>query len=478
MRIDYHRYGIYLLYIVIVTINACKIPKINSDIISRKIPDSFPVSTANTGAKLPAWRNYFKDSLLTNLIDSALSNNPDLQITLQRVEMAANDLKQAKGALLPTVGANVAFQHRKFGYYTMDDAGNRTTYIMPGRFVPTYLPDYFAGFQTSWEADIWGKLKSRKNAAKARFFSSMEGVHIAVTTLVSDVSLTYFELQALDQELSIIRQAILLQQAALEVVKLQKDASVTTELAVKQFEAQVLNTRSLEYKTIQQIIIQENKLNLLLGRFGGSIARSKLSAENSLADSAVVGLPSALLVNRPDIRQAEHELTAAGFDLQAARRAFYPSLTLTGFAGMQSFKTGFLLNFPKSLAYNMLSGMTAPMLNRTAIKAQYRNASARQQEAALKYRRTVIQGYLEVATELSNIANLRAYTQYKTQEVSALNQSVTISDDLFRTGKATYLEVLMIQHNALLSGLEMTEAEKYKRQAFVNLYKALGGGWQ
>lgn len=470
--------NLYFVLFLTVAFTSCKIPELGKLQNVKTLPDSFPAHSMHSESELLSWKLFFNDSLLLGLIDSALANNPDLQIAAQRLQMASNDYRQARGAMLPVAGANLAYSQRKFGYYTMDDAGNRTTYILPGQFVPTHLPDFFAGFQASWEADMWGKLKSRKKAARSRFFASIEGVNLATTAVVSEVALIYFELQALDEELNTIRRAIIVQQAALEVVRLQKEASVTTELAVKQFEAQVLNSRSLEHQTLQKIAMHENRMHALLGRFSGRIARQSMQKSNGISDSLIVGLPSRLLGNRPDIRQAEHELIAAGFDLRSAKAAFYPSITLSGFVGSQSFRSGFLLDFPKSLAYSALSGITAPLVNRTAIKAQFRNAGARQQEALSRFNRTVIQGYLEVATELSNISNLKAYTSLKKMEVLALNQSVVISDDLFRTGKANYLEVLMIQHNALISGLEMTEAEKYRRQAAVNLYRALGGGWK
>lgn len=457
---------------------ACKVQQPVTPVTGKALPDTFRGQAMVQTANLPVWKNFFRDTLLGGYIDSALKNNPDVLMALNRLEIAGSELQQAKGALLPTAGVNLAYLQRKFGYYTMDDAGNRTTYIRPGQFVPTHLPDFFTGFQSSWEVDLWGKLRSRKRAARARFLGGLEGTRLVVTSLVSEVASTYFELQALDQELQIIRRAVAIQQSALDVVRVQKEASAATELAVKQFEAQVLNSRGLEYLTLQRIAQQENRMHLLLGRYVGPVLRSTAWSAADMNDSLSTGVPSRMLVNRPDIRQAEQDLMAAGFDLAAARAAFYPSLNITAMIGMQSFQTAFLFDFPRSLAYSMLGGLTSPLLNRSAIKAQHRAATARQAEAAQKYRKSILQGYQEVSTELQNISNLNAFIALKQEETFALDSSVSISGELFRTGRANYLEVLMIQHNALLADLELIEAVKRMKQSRVNLYRALGGGWQ
>jgi len=469
--------GIISILVSIVYLG-CKTPEtiVNSD--RKKIPLSFEETKDSINSADIKWKDFFADKDLTILIDTALKNNFDVLMTLQKIEMARNDLRLTKGAMLPTVNSNFAYLQRKFGYYTMDDAGNRTTEITPGQIIPTNLPDYFVGIQTNWEIDIWGKLRNKKKAAFSRYLSSVEGTHLVLTNLVSEIAITYYELIALDNELVIIRETIKLQQDALEIIKVQKEAGAANELAVKQFEAQVLNSQGLEFETLQQITENENKLNFLLGRFPQPIVREKANFFSQIPTQIKSGIPSQLLKNRPDIKQAEFELLATKFDVRAAKAAFYPSFNITGSLGFQAFNTAFLFTSPQSLAYNLLGSLTTPLLNRSAIKAQFNNAKANQIEAMLNYQKSILNGYVEVSNEVSSIKNLEQIHDRKTKEVEAFTQSIDISNDLFKSGRATYFEVLMIQSRSLQSKLEFVNTKKRQYNATVNIYKALGGGWR
>ena len=444
----------------------------------KSMPPTFAQAKDSINSAEIKWKDFFADIKLNQLIDTALQNNFDLAMTLQKIQMAESNLQLSKGALLPTVNSNLAYLQRKFGYYTMDDAGNRTTEITPGRMVPTHLPDYFIGLQTTWEADIWGKLRSKKKAALSRYLSSVEGKNLVITNLVSEVANTYYDLLSLDNELEIIRETIKLQQDALEIVRIQRQAGTANELALKQFEAQVLNSQSLEFETLQSIQENENKLNFLLGRFPQPIIREKVNFQNQMPVQIKEGIPSQLLRNRPDIRQTEFELLATKFDVKTARAAFYPSFNITGSIGFQAFNPSFLFNTPQSLAYSLLGGLNTPLLNRSAIKAQFNNAKANQMEAIFNYQKTILNGYVEVSNQLSSIKNLEQIHDRKTREAAALTQSIDISTELFKSGRATYFEVLMTQNNSLQTRLDLVSTRKRQYKATVNLYKALGGGWR
>jgi outer membrane protein, multidrug efflux system len=458
--------------------SGCKTPEtiVNTD--RKQMPQSFAEAKDSTNSAEIKWKEFFADKNIISLIDTALKNNFDVLMTLQKIEMARNDLRLTKGAMLPTVNSNFAYLQRKFGYYTMDDAGNRTTEITPGKIIPTNLPDYFIGLQTAWEVDIWGKLRNKKQAGFSRYLSSIEGTNLVLTNLISEVVSTYYELLALDNELDIIRETIKLQQDALEIIKVQKEAGVTNELAVKQFEAEVLNSQGLEFETLQQITENENKMNFLLGRFPQPIVREKTNFTNQIPTQIKAGISSQLLKNRPDIKQAEFELLATKFDVRAAKAAFYPSFTITGLLGFQAFNPAFLFTSPQSLAYNLLGSLATPLLNRSAIKAEFNNAKVNQLEAMYNYQKTILNGYVEVSNELSNIKNLEQIYQLKTKQVEVLTQSIDISNDLFKSGRATYFEVLMIQSSSLQSNLELVNTKKRQLNATVNIYKALGGGWR
>ena len=454
--------------------------KTRENVVNEKVdlPNSYTISNDSLNSAHLNWKRFFNDSNLVKLIDTAINNNLDVLITLQKIEVARNDLRLSKGAMLPIVNANFSYLQRKFGYYTMDDAGNRVTEIRPGELIPTNLPDYFVGLQANWEIDVWGKLRNRKKAAFTKYLSSVEGTNLVLTNLVAEVANTYYELLALDVELEIIQEKIKLQQNALDIVKVQKESGIVNELAIKQFEAQVLNSQSFEFEIMQKRIESENKINFLLGRLPQKIDRDKISFLSRLPNEVEGGIPSQLLSNRPDIRQAELDLLAAKLNVKAAKAAFYPTFNITGTLGFQAFNPDLLFSTPQSLAYNLLGSLTSPLINRTAIKAQFKNAQAYQIEMMYRYQKTILNAYVEVSNELSSIKNLEKIHTIKSNEVKALVASIDISNDLFKSGRATYFEVLMTQRTALQSRIELVIAKKRQYNATVNIYKALGGGWK
>lgn len=458
--------------------SSCKTKEKIASKETKNLPSRYKENNDSTNSASLTWRDYFTDKNLLQLIDSGLKNNIDVLMTLQKIEIARNDLRLSKGAMLPTVSTNFSYLQRRFGYYTMDDAGNRVTEIRPGELIPNQLPDYFVGLQTNWEVDVWGKLRNKKKAAFSRYLSTLEGTNLVYTNLVSEIANSYYELLALDVELDIIKETIRLQQDALEIVKVQKITGVTNELAIKQFEAQVLNSQSLEFELKQKVSEFENKINFLLGRFSQPIIRDKSAFSNQLPIQIKAGIPSQLLQNRPDIKKAEYELMAAKQNVKSAKAAFYPSFNINGSLGFQAFNTAFLFASPKSLAYNLLGNLVTPLINRSAIQTQFKNAKANQLEALYNYQKTILNGYVEVSNELSNIKNLENIHALKTDEVKALTASIEISNDLFKSGRATYFEVLMTQRTALQSRIELITAKKRQYNATINIYKALGGGWK
>ncbi|MFZ5973603.1 MAG: TolC family protein [Bacteroidota bacterium] len=458
-------------------LQGCKTTSLPTQEITLNIPATFlPVSDSSNMALL-SWKEYYSDSTLLSLIENALANNPDGKIALQRMEQAKASVIFTKGQLLPAAYAGGVAGVRRFGLYTMDGAGNATTDILPGQIVPVNLPDYLVGLQASWEADITGRLRNQKAAAISRYLGSMEGRNWVVTNLVAEMALQYYQLQALDQELEIIRSTIHLQERALDIVTVQKESGAANALAVDQFKAQLLNTQAMEFDVRQKILDTENQINLLLGRFPQPVARQK-TEKTSFPTKLHVGVPSQLLANRPDIRQAELELVAARADVRAARAAFFPNLTITASAGFQAFKTSLLFNTPESFVFTLLGGLWAPLLNRSAIKAGFANASAYQVEALYQYHKTILTGYADVYRGISYLSNLQEIALRKENEVNVLLQAVDTAHELYRTGRANYLEVLLIQQNALAARLELINTNLQQQVGSVYLYKALGGGWR
>jgi NodT family efflux transporter outer membrane factor (OMF) lipoprotein len=457
---------------------SCKIPKELQVNNSKEIPSSFVDSKDTVNSAQINWREFFVDKNLVSLIDTAIKNNPDVLMTLQEIEVARNRVLSRDALLSPSISAGGGLGVEKVGRYTSQGAGDASAEIIPGKIVPEHLTDFLIGFHASWEADIWGKIRSSKKAAFTRYLGSIEGKNFVITNLVAEVANSYYELLSLDNQLEIIRETIQLQKNQLEIVKVQKEASVVTELAVKQFEAQVFNSQGLEFELLQRIAENENKINFLLGRFSQKIIRDKATFSTQMPAKIKVGIPSQLLVNRPDIKQAELELLATKFDARAARLEFYPSLDITSSMGFQAFKPSYLLRTPQSLLYSLVSDVAGPIVNRKAITAEFNTANALQVEALYNYQKTILNGFAEVSNELSNINNLEKVYSLKSKEVDVLIQSIDISTDLFKSARANYLEVLMAQRDALESKLELVEAKKRQFNSITNIYKALGGGWK
>ncbi|WP_367770281.1 TolC family protein [Flavobacterium sp. WC2421] len=457
---------------------SCKAPSAVTMSENKMIPESFGISKDTVNSSNLSWNNYFKDPNLVNLIDIALKNNQELMITLQEIEMAKNDIRVRKGALLPSVGLRAGTGVEKVGRYTSQGAGDASTEIAPGKEFPDPLTDFNVGAYANWEVDIWKKLHNSKKAAVTRYLSTIEGKNFVITNLISEVADSYYELLALDSQLEIVKQNIQLQQNALEIVKVQKEAARATELAVQKFQAEVLASKSMEFQINQKIVETENTINFLLGRYPEKITRDSASFLNLIPATIQSGIPSQLLINRPDVKQAELDLTAAKLDVKVARAEFYPSLDISAAFGLQAFKTSYLVKFPESLLYNLVGDIAAPLINRNAIKAEFANANARQLQALYNYDRTILNAYLEVSNQLANIGNLEKSYALKQQQVTALNTSISVANDLFKSARADYFEVLMTQRDALDAKLELVETKKDQLNAFVQVYKALGGGWK
>lgn len=471
------------LYIGILSIalivGGCKVPSaIQKKNEAQHIPASFGNNNDSTNISTVQWRNFFTDPNLIDLIDTALKNNQELMITLQEVQIAKSDIRFRNSALLPAIGLRAGSGVEKVGKYTSQGAGDASAEIIPGETVPEILQDHTIAAYANWEIDIWGKLHNAKKAAFKRYLSTIEGKNFILTNLIAEVANSYYELLALDNQLIIVKQNIELQKNALEIVKIQKEAARATELAVQKFQAEVLSSQSMEFEILQQIKETENKINFLLARYPQEIPRRETNFLSILPSAIHSGIPSQLLANRPDIKQAELEMAAAKLDVKVARAEFYPSLGISAGYGLQAFKTSYLLMAPESILFNLAGDLTAPLINRNAIKAEFYKANSRQVQAMYNYERVVLNAYLEVSNLLSKINNLSKSYDLKSKQVEALTRSIDISNDLFKSARADYLEVLLTQRDALDAKLELIETQKQQFNAVTNIYKSLGGGWK
>ena len=463
--------------LALLSLTAC-VPSLKMREARRTGPVTYAGSTDTINTASMSWQRFFTDPALRTLIDSALANNQELNIMLQEIAIAQSEVRARKGEYLPFVDFSAAAGVEKVGEFTRNGAVEHNLEIDHDTRFPEPLPDFVVGVRASWELDIWKKLRNAKKAAVMRYLGTVEGRNFMVTNLVAEIANAYYELMSLDNQLGILRSNIAIQQDALAIVKLEKQAAKVTELAVRRFEAEVLKNRSVQYDIQQRIVETENRINFLVGRYPQPVGRNSTTFSGLIPDTVYAGLPTQLLAQRPDIRQAELELSAAKLDVRAVRANFYPSFRLTAGIGLNAFDGSRLVETPASLLYNVAGDLIAPLINRNAIKAAYIGANARQLQAVYDYERTVLHAYVEVVNQLSNIQNLRSSYDLRAQQVDALSSSITISTNLFRSARADYMEVLLTQRDALESRFELVETRKQQLNAMVNVYQALGGGWK
>jgi len=419
-----------------------------------------------------AWTQFFPDPDLQELVRVALANNQELNIRLQELVIAQSEVLSRQGEYLPRLGVGAGAGVERVGKYTrfgVLDERNR---------IAKNLQDYQLGFMASWEVDIWKKLRNAAKAANMRYLATVEGRNFLVTQLVAEVARSYYELMAVDNQLEVLRNNVAIQTNALALMKLEKQAARVTQLAVQRFEAEVLKNQSRQFALEQERVEAENRINFLLARPPQPVKRDPEKFKGPIPDVANAGLPSQLLDNRPDVRQAALALEAAKLDVKSARAAFFPSLRIDAELGYQSFNVKHLLSTPESILYNVAGGLTAPLLNRKAIKAQYATANALQLEAVFNYERTVLTAFTEVVNTLARIGNLRKGYELQAQQVQKLDEAIEISTILFQAARADYTEVLFTRRDALEAQMEIIDTKNKQMQARVDVYQVLGGGWR
>lgn len=465
--------------LLITGVLSCNTPVLTLKTASPNVPAHFDElhATDSTNVATINWRDYFGDANLTALIETALQNNQELNIVLQEIEISRNEVLEKSGEYLPAVNVGVGLGAEKPGRYTRDGAVEHGLEIEPGKEFPEPLGDFKLGAMASWEVDIWRKLRNAKDAAQLRYIAATEGRNFLVTQLIAEIATSYYELMALDNQLQIIDNNVILQTEALRKVELQKQNARATQLAVNRFEAQLLNTQNLQYALKQQRVETENRINFLVGRYPTAITRNAAQFMDMTLDSFQSGIPTALLQNRPDIRQMEYQLAAANIDVKVARADFYPHLEISAGLGIQAFNPVFLFS-PESLLFNTAGDLMAPIINRRAIQAKYNMANTTQIQAVFQYEQAVLNAFMDVLNQLNKLDNYAKSWEVKSQEVQLLNDAVETANSLYRSARADYVEVLLTQEEALDAKMELVETKLKQINSKVEIYRALGGGWQ
>ncbi len=430
------------------------------------------------------WREFFNDSAMIDLIDSALLYNYDMQRALKNVQIANQYVWRSKAAFFPQVDADVAgvnqqrrsehfYSNPSSGWYGDDGPGSD-----PPEVLFNFQSQYYSVLGTSWEIDIWGKLRRQKEAAVAEYLQTDEARKAIQTSLIAAIADGYYNLLMLDAQMEVARRNLRLNDSTLRIVKLQYDAGEVTALAIQQTESQKLIAASLIPSLEQEISIQENALMALTGRMPDGVMRSNTLADLPTDNAFSVGVPLHLMRNRPDVRTAELALQAANAEVGVAQAFRYPSLSISATVGINAMMPQNWLNIPGSLIGGFIAGVTQPVFSGRRLKTQHEVAKLERDKAELDFHQSILDATTEVSNALIMVQKLRERYEIAAQRVATSQQAVQNANLLFRSGYASYLEVITAQSNALNSELALASIKQQQLNAKVELYRALGGGWK
>ena len=429
-------------------------------------PDVTPTVDSIADVK---WANVFNDPKLTSLINTALTDNYDVRIAAARILQARAQFSIQRSYLFPTIDGSAG--------NTAQRGSSVGSIVFLPKGVNLDVDYYSTGLNFSWEIDVWGRLRRLNEAARAQYLATQEGRRAVVTTLIGDLTNNYLFLREADSELEIGRRTLEVARRSLDLTVIRRQGGVSTSLDVRQAE-QFLYTATAQIAASQRQIEQyENLLSLLAAKNPGPIERGKAITDFFAPPTIPAGLPSTLLERRPDIRQAEQQLIAANANIGAAKAQYFPQITLTGLLGSQSRAlTGLFTRSAEN--FSIAPSATLPIFNAGRIRNQVRLSQAQQQEALATYQQAVNTALREVSDAL--VSYNRTQEQRKQEEllVAALVDTERLSTVRYRGGIDSYLQVLDAQRSLFTGQLDLAKLRRDELSAVVNLYRALGGGWQ
>lgn len=450
--------------IIVLVVASCKVtqPYQSPEVRTEGLFRGANVTDTNTIANLK-WNEVFTDNALQGLIQAGITRNLDLQIAYTRIQQAQAYYQQSGAAFLPTVNANTSVTESKFS------AGQGFGARPP-------ITQFQLGLSSSWEADIWGRLSSSRRASFANVLQSEAGARAIQTSLVGSIANFYYTLLALDQQLLITQQTVSNWDTTVTTMRALKEAARVTEAAVVQSQAQRYAAEVTIPDLKQRIRETENSLSILLGNAPTAIIRGRLEDQQPV-NVLQTGIPAQLLANRPDVQQAEFAYRNTFELTNVARTAFYPSLVITGSAGLSSLTLGNLID-PASIAASIGAGLTQPIFNRRLNRTNLIVAEAQQQAARLDFQNTLLSAGREVSDAISLHETALEKMAVRTNQMTALQRSVEYTQELLRNGFANYNEVITARQSLLSAELGRVNDRLQQLQATVNLYRSLGGGWK
>ncbi|MFB6454174.1 efflux transporter outer membrane subunit [Chitinophaga sp. Hz27] len=428
-----------------------------------------PVTLTGDTMQLP-WRTFFKDAKLISLVEKALQKNSDINVGIKTMEQLDLARKMAKQALLPTVnataGANRTWQSANSlnGSLTEQFAGTK------------YIDDFNTNLAVSWEVDIWQKAKLQREQARADYFGQKENLVALKTRIISQVAQAYYNLVSLDGQLRIARENVSLNESTLAMMRLQYNSGQINSLAIEQAEAQKKTAELLIPQALQNIAIQENALSILCGAYPGSVERAASLQELQPAMTISAGVPAQLLSRRPDLKAAEYAVMSQSAKTGLAKTAMYPAISLTAQGGLNSFKVNSWFDLPGSITKNLAANITQPVFQKRALKTAYQTAVIEQEKAAIQFKQAVLVAVGEVSDALASYQGAAERLSLVKQKTASLDKATHDATLLYKSGMATYLEVINAQNSKLQNDLEQINIELQQFNSTVDLYRALGGG--
>ncbi len=434
-------------------------------------PDTYRTTMTLTGdTVLLPWRAFFKDQQLVTLINQALEKNKDVAVAMLNMEQLERSFKQAKLGLLPTLDLSV-------GASRIYQSKNSLNGSLSQQFVgSSYLDDYSATLSLSWEADIWGKAKMQKDAARANYFMQRENLSALKTRIIAQVAQAYYNLLALDEQLKVAERNIVLSDSTLRMIQLQFQAAQVNSLGVEQAVAQKKTAELLVPLAKQNIAIQENALSILCGDYPKKIARNFAFKTADIGEVFPDGVPAKLLSRRPDLKAAEYAVVSANANTGLAKAAMYPSLSITPSIGANSYQFNNWFDLPGSLVKNIGGNLAQPIFRKKELRTNYEIAKLEQQKSAEQFRQSMMLAVGEVSDSMVKSSHATERMVLIGEKKVALDKAVKNALLLYRSGMATYLEVIVAQNSALQNELDVISLQKEKADAKIDLYRALGGG--
>ena len=419
---------------------------------------------------LHPWKSYYKDPMLVSLIEKALVKNNEVLIAMKSMEQLDLTYKQAKLSLLPTLdfdaGASRSYQSK-----------NSLNGSLSAQFTSKdYLDDYSANLRLSWEADIWGKAAMQKRDAKAGYFAQKENLSALKTRIIVQVAQSYYNLLGLDEQLEIAQKNIDLSNSTLSMMQMQYKSGLISSLALYQTEAQKKTAELLVPLAEANIAVQENALQILCGEYPDSITRSGNLDAAELNVTLSSGVPVSLLSRRPDVKAAEYAVMSANAKTGLAKATMYPTLSLSPSIGINSFEFDTWFNFPGSVTKTIAANLVQPIFKKRQLRTAYEIAVLEQEKAVVQFKQSFIVAVGEVSDAMSKLKNADKRMELATEKSVSLDKATHDANLLYKSGMATYLEVIVAQNSALQNDLDVVAIKLEKLNAAINLYRALGGG--